>query len=303
MQHGLLKPSFVPDTVRRDLRELSRDRTGLVAERSRLKHRIQKILEDANSKLGWVASDILGKNGRAMLTAMVKGKENPEELADLAQGQLRLKIPQLVEALRGRVRAVHRFRLQLQLERIDFIDGQIAELEAEIEKQNAPMEEAVSLLAEIPGFDRTTAWSVIAEIGGDMSQFPSADDLASWAGVCPGNNESAGKRLSGKTRKGSRWLRQKLCPSAWCASRCKTSYFASYFQRVAAHRGKKRAIVAVSHSLLVVCYYLLQRKCHFQDLGVNYFDQINHEKLTRYFVKRLTRLGHKVTLQPCPAAA
>ena len=291
LQHGLLKPSFVPDTVLRDLREFSRDRTSLVAERSRLKNRIQKILEDANIKLGSVASDILGKSGRAMLTAMVRGKENPEELADLAQGQLRLKIPQLVEALRGRVRGVHRFRLQQQLQRIDFIDEQIAELEAEVEKQNAPMEEAVSLLAEIPGFDRTTAWSVIAEIGVDMSQFPSADDLASWAGVCPGNNKSAGKRLSGKTRKGSRWLRQKLCQSAWCASRSKNSYFTAYFQRIAAHRGKKRAIVAVSHSLLVVCYYMLQRKCHFQDLGVNYFDQLNHEKLTRYFVKRLTRLG------------
>jgi transposase len=303
MQHGLLKPSFVPDTVLRDLRELSRDRTSLVAERSRLKNRIQKILEDANIKLGSVASDILGKSGRAMLTAMVKGNENPQALADLAQGQLRLKIPQLVEALRGRVRAVHRFRLQQQLERIDFIDAQIAQLEEEIEKQNAPFEEAVSLLAEIPGFDRTTAWSVIAEIGINMKQFPSADQLASWAGVCPGNNESAGKRLSGKTRKGSRWLRQKLCQSAWCASRCKKSYFSAFFQRVAAHRGRKRAIVALSHALLVVCYYLLQRKCHFQDLGVNYFDQLNHEKLTHYFVKRLTRLGHRVTIEPCPAAA
>jgi transposase len=217
MQHGLLKPSFLPDTVLRDLRELSRDRTSLVAERSRLKNRIQKILEDANIKLGSVASDILGKSGRAILTAMVKGKENPEELADLAQGQLRLTIPQLVEALRGRVRAVHRFRLQQQLERIDFVDAQIAQLKKEIEKQNAPFAEAVSWLAEIPGFDRTTAWSVIAEIGINMNQFPSADDLASWTGVCPGNNESAGKRLSGKTRKGSRWLRQKLCQSAWCA--------------------------------------------------------------------------------------
>jgi len=303
MQHGLLKPSFVPDTVLRDLRELSRDRTSLVAERSRLKNRIQKILEDANIKLGSVASDILGKSGRAMLTAMVKGNENPQELADLAQGQLRLKIPQLVEALRGRVRAVHRFRLQQQLARIDFIDAQIAQLEEEIEKQNAPFEEAVSLLTEIPGFDRTTAWAVIAEIGINMKQFPSADDLASWAGVCPGNNESAGKRLSGKTRKGSRWLRQKLCQSAWCASRCKKSYFSAFFQRVAAHRGRKRAIVALSHALLVVCYYLLQRKCHFQDLGVNYFDQLNHERLTHYFVKRLTRLGHRVTIEACPAAA
>jgi len=303
LQHGLLKPSFVPDTVLRDLRELSRDRTSLVAERSRLKNRIQKILEDADIKLGSVASDILGKSGRAMLTAMVKGTENRGELADLAQGQLRLKIPQLVEALRGRVRGVHRFRLRQQLERIDFVDAPIEQLEEEIEKQNAPFAEAVWLLAEIPGFDRTTAWAVMGEIGINMNQFPSADDLASWAGVCPGNNESAGKRLSGKTRKGSRWLRQKLCQSAWCASRCKKSYFAAFFQRIAAHRGRKRAIVAVSHALLIVCYYLLQRKCHFQDLGVNYFDHFNHEKLTRYFVKRLTRLGHRVTIQPCQALA
>jgi transposase len=303
LQHGLLKPSFVPDTALRDLRELSRDRTSLVAERSRLKNRIQKILEDANIKLGSVASDILGKSGRAMLTAMIEGNENPQRLADLSQGQLRLKIPQLVEALRGRVRAVHRFRLQQQLARIDFIDAQIVQLEAEMEKQNAPFEEAVSLLAEIPGFDRTTAWAVIAEIGINMNQFPSADHLASWAGVCPGNNESGGKRLSGRTRKGSRWLRQKLCQSAWCSSRCKTSYFAAFFQRIAAHRGRKRAIVAVSHALLVVCYYLLHRNCHFQDLGVHYFDQLNHEKLTHYFVKRLTRLGHRVTIEPSSAAA
>jgi transposase len=201
------------------------------------------------------------------------------------------------------VRAVHRFRLQQQLARIDFIDAQIVQLEAEMEKQNAPFEEAVSLLAEIPGFDRTTAWAVIAEIGINMNQFPSADHLASWAGVCPGNNESGGKRLSGRTRKGSRWLRQKLCQSAWCSSRCKTSYFAAFFQRIAAHRGRKRAIVAVSHALLVVCHYLLQRKCHFQDLGVHYFDQLNHEKLTHYFVKRLTRLGHRVTIEPSSAAA
>lgn len=303
LQHGLLKPSFVPNTVLRDLRELSRDRTSLVAERSRLKNRIQKILEEANIKLGSVASDVLGKSGRAMLTAMVEGQENPQQLADWALGQLRRKIPQLVEALRGRVRGVHRFGLKQQLERVDFIDAQIAQLEAEIEKQNAPFDEAVSLLAEIPGFDRTTAWSLIAEIGIDMNQFPSADHLASGAGVCPGNNESGGKRLSGKTRKGSRWLRQKLCQSAWCASRCKNSYCTAFFQRIAAHRGRQRAIVAVSHSLLVVCYYLLKRRCHFQDLGVNYFDQLNQEKLTRYFVKRLTRLGHRVILEPCSAAA
>jgi len=298
LQHGLLKPSFVPDTTLRDLRELSRDRTSLVAERSRLKNRIQKILEEANIKLASVASDVLGKSGRAMLTALVEGKEDPEQLAELAQGTLRLKIPQLAEALLGRVRPVHRFRLKQQLDRIDFIDKQIDELEKEIEQQNAPFAEAVARLAEIPGFDRVTAWSVIAEIGINMEQFPSAQHLASWAGVCPGNHESAGKRLSGKTRKGSRWLRQKLCQSAWCASRSKKSYFAAFFARIAARRGRKRAIVAVSHALLVTCYYLLQRNCPFQDLGVQYFDELNREKLTRYFVKRLTRLGHTVKLQP-----
>ena len=298
LQHGLLKPSFVPGTGLRDLRELSRDRTSLVAERSRLKNRIQKILEEANIKLASVASDVLGKSGRAMLSAMVEGKQDSEQLAQLAQGTLRLKIPQLREALRGGVRPVHRFRLKQQLDRIDFIDKQIAELETEIERQNEPFEEAVTRLAEIPGFDRVTAWSVIAEIGINMEQFPSAQHLASWAGVCPGNNESAGKRLSGKTRKGSRWLRQKLCQSAWSASRAKKSYFAALFQRIAAKRGRKRAILAVSHALLVTCYYLLKRKCPFRDLGVQYFDRLNHDKLTGYFVKRLTRLGHTVKLEP-----
>jgi transposase len=303
LQHGLLKPSFVPDTGLRELRELSRDRTSLVAERSRLKNRIQKILEEANIKLASVASDVLGKSGRAMLSAMVEGKEDPEQLAELAQGTLRLKIPQLTEALRGRMRPVHRFRLKQQLDRIDFIESQLAELEAEIERQNAPFEEAVSRLAEIPGFDRVTAWSVIAEIGINMDQFPSAQHLASWAGVCPGNHESGGKRLSGRTRKGSRWLRQKLCQSAWSSSRSKKSYFAAFFQRIAAKRGRKRAIVAVSHALLVTCYYLLKRKCAFKDLGVDYFDQLNHEKLTRYFVKRLTRLGHTVQLESATTSA
>ena len=303
LQHGLLKPSFVPDTGLRDLRELSRDRTSLVAERSRLKNRIQKILEEANIKLASVASDVLGKSGRAMLNAMVEGKEDPEQLAELAQGTLRLKIPQLMEALRGRIRPVHRFRLKQQLDRIDFIEAQLGELEAEIERQNAPFEEAVTRLAEIPGFDRVTAWSVIAEIGINMDQFPSAQHLASWAGVCPGNHESAGKRISGKTRKGSRWLRQKLCQSAWSSSRSKKSYFAAFFQRIAAKRGRKRAIVAVSHALLVTCYYLLKRKCAFKDLGVDYFDQLNREKLTRYFVKRLTRLGHTVKLESATASA
>ncbi len=254
----------MPNTVLRDLRELSRDRTSLVAERSRLKNRIQKILEEANIKLGSVASDVLGKSGQAMLTAMVEGQENPQPLADLALGQLRLKIPQLVEALRGRVRGVHRFRLKQHLERVDFIDAQIAQLEAEIEKQNAPFDEAVSLLAEIPGFDRTTAWSVIAEIGIDMNQFPSADHLASWG--------------------------------------CKNSYFTAFFQRIAAHRGASErswpSVIPCSSSAIT---------CSSADVVSRTWGSITSissiRKSLRYFVKRLTRLGHRVTLEPCSAAA
>ena len=284
----------------RDLRELSRDRTSLVAERSRLKNRIQKILEEANIKLGSVASDVLGKSGQAMLTAMVEGQENPQPLADLALGQFRLKIPQLVEALRGRVRGVHRFRLKQHLERVDFIDAQIAQLEAEIEKQNAPFDEAVSLLAEIPGFDRTTAWSVIAEIGIDMNQFPSADHLASWAGVCPGNNESGGKagrlarEAAGCARSSVRVL------GAHPGAKTVTSLPSSSESPLTGGASERSwpSVIPCSSSAMT-----LKRRCYFEDLAVNYFDQLNQEKLTRYFVKRLTRLGHRVTLEPCSAAA
>src|SRR5439155_511564 len=231
---------------------------------------------------------------------MVEGQENPQPLADLALGQFRLKIPQLVEALRGRVRGVHRFRLKQHLERVDFIDAQIAQLEAEIEKQNAPFDEAVSLLAEIPGFDRTTAWSVIAEIGIDMNQFPSADHLASWAGVCPGNNESGGKagrlarEAAGCARSSVRVL------GAHPGAKTVTSLPSSSESPLTGGASERSwpSVIPCSSSAMT-----LKRRCYFEDLAVNYFDQLNQEKLTRYFVKRLTRLGHRVTLEPCSAAA
>lgn len=263
-------------------------------------NRIQKILEDANIKLASVVTDILGVSGRAMLKAIVAGQSDPEQLAELARGTLRGKISQLVEVLTGTLRSAHRFRLEQHLQQLEFIESQIGALEAEIERQNVPFQESVRLLAEIPGFNRVAAWSVLAEIGVDMDQFPTAAHLASWAGVCPGNHESAGKRMGGRIRPGNRWLREKLTQSAWATSRSKKSYFSAFFHRMAARRGKKRAIVALGHALLVVCYYLLKRQVAFQDLGIDYFDHLNEQRLTRYFVKRLTRLGHHVVLDPLP---
>jgi transposase len=303
LQHGLLKPSFIPSAAVRDLRDLTRDRTLLVSERTRMINRIQKILEDANIKLASVVTDVMGVSGRAMLKAIVTGESDPVQLAEFARGTLRGKIPQLIEALTGRLRSAHRFRLDQHLQQLEFIEAQIAALEAEIERQNVPFQEAVNRLAGIPGFNRVAAWSVLAEMGTNMDQFPTAAHLASWAGVCPGNHESAGKRMGGRIRPGNRWLREKLCQSAWAASRSKKSYFSAFFQRMASRRGKKRAIVALSHTLLVVCYYLLKRQVSFQDLGVDYFDQLNQQRLTRYFVKRLNRLGHEVILDPVSSPA
>jgi transposase len=303
LQHGLLKPSFIPPAAIRDLRDLTRDRTLLVSERTRLANRIQKILEDSNIKLASVVTDVLGVSGRAMLKAIVTGQSDPAQLAEFARGSLRGKIPELIEALTGRLRPAHRFRLDQHLQQVEFIEAQITALEAEIERQNIPFQEAVNRLAGIPGFNRVAAWSVLAEMGTNMDQFPTAAHLASWAGVCPGNHESAGKRMGGRIRPGNRWLREKLCQSAWAASRSKKSYFSAFFQRMAARRGRKRAIVALSHTLLVVCYYLLKRQVSFQDLGVNYFDQLNQHRLTRYFVKRLNRLGHAVVLDPVHSPA
>lgn len=297
LQHGLLRKSFVPPKPIRDLRDLTRCRAMLAREKARLSARIQKVLEDANIKLASVASDVLGASGRDMLHAIVRGEWDADILAELARKRLRAKIPQLRSALTGAITDHHRFLLRQWLDMLAVVEGKIAEFDRKIEEMMRPFAPAVEAWISIPGIDRVAAWSLVAEIGADMEQFPSAEHLSSWAGVCPGNNESAGKQKSGKTRRGSVWLRRVLCESAWAASHCKKSCFQAQFQRLAGKRGKKRALIAVAHSLLIVAYVLLKKGCVYQDLGRDYFERSNRSTLAHYHVKKLQRLGFTVTLQ------
>jgi transposase len=301
LQHGLLRGSFVPSEPIRELRDLNRNRAILVQQRATVSNRIEKVLEDANIKLASVASHVLGQSGRTMLQAMVDGITEPAKLADMARAKLRNKIPELRLAFEGRFEERHRFQMEELLDQLKFLDATIAEFAQKIEERSQPLQEKIDLLMTIPGIDRITASSVIAEIGGDMNQFPTAQHLASWAGICPGNKESAGKQYSGKTRKGSRWLRRILCQAAWAASHTKNTYLAAQFRRIAAKRGKQRAIVAVAHSILVAAFYILKRNEPYREAGGNYFEQVNPTALRRYLIKRLERLGHKVILEPAPA--
>lgn len=299
LQHGLLRPSYVPEEIIRDLRDLTRMRASLSQEVSRLASRIQKVLEDANVKLASVATNALGKSGRAMLEAIITGEDDPEQLAALALGHLRAKIPQLRLALAGRIRDHHRFLLKRLLHQIDSFESEIRLLDERLEEigNGSPgLADAVARWATIPGVDRVAAWALVAEVGNKVAQFPSAEQLASWAGLCPGNHESAGKRLGGKTRKGSPWLRRMTCQCAWAAARTKNTYLSAQFRRLASKRGNKRAIIAVAHSILVIGYHLQEKQSSYNDLGGDYFDRMHTDGLKRYLVRRLEQLGHKVTL-------
>ncbi len=297
LRHGLLKKSFVPPQPQQDLRELTRYRAQVSADRSAVSNRIRKLLEGANVKLGSVASDVMGVSGRRILEAMIQGETDPEELADMALGQLKHKREQLIEALRGRVRDHHRTMLRLELAQWKFLDALVAELEIAIEEAMRPFAEAVKLVKTIPGFSDVSASATVAEIGAHMDQFADAGHLASWAGLCPGNNESAGKHYSGKTRGGNIWLKRILCQVGWAASHTRNTYFAALFRRIAAKRGKKRAILAVAHSILVTIYAMLRKHQTYQDLGNDYFDKKNADGLKRYCLRKLEALGHKVTLE------
>jgi transposase len=300
LQCGLLKGSFVPPRAVRNLRDLTRHRAQLAAEKTRVANRIHKLLQDANIKLSAVATDILGKSGRSMLQALMHGETDANHMADLAMGLLRAKIPELRLALEGRVTEHHRFQLERLLTHLDFLENEVQLLSQEIARYEAdllPREDAERLDA-IPGVNVTTIQNVLAEIGPDMSVFPDEHHLSSWTGICPGNEESAGKRLRSATRHGNRWLRRTLTEAAWAASHSKNSYLAAQYRRLAARRGKKRALLAVGHSILVIIYHLLKNHLEYKDLGRDYFDRLEPERLRRYLVKRLEALGHQVILKP-----
>ena len=303
LRHGLLRPSFVPDREQRELRDLTRYRLALVRERSSETNRLAKTLEGANIKLGSVATDILGKSGREILTELAAGATDPAALADLARGKLRAKLPELERALVGRFGAHHRFLVAQQLGHIDYLDEVIAHLSAEIAERVRPFEDELVRLDAIHGVGRMTAEVIVAELGTDMRRFPSDRHAASWAALCPGNHESAGKRTSGKTRKGNRYLRSALVEAAQAAGRSRNTYLSAQYHRLAARRGKKRAAVAVAHSILVISYHLLKHGTDFQDLGGDYFDRRDQDALERRLVRRLEALGNKVSLEKAEHAA
>lgn len=300
---GLLKASFVPLRPQRELRDLTRTRASLLQDKARMANRLQKTLEDANIKLGSVAADVLGASGRDMIRALIEGKMSPAAMAQLARKRMKSKIPQLTEALTGQVNAHHRFMLKMLLEQIEQMEQHVSSLDKRIEEVMGPLEQtAIKLLDEIPGIDRRASENIIAEIGAEMGRFPTAGHLAAWAGICPGNNQSAGKRRSGRMMAGNRWLKATLNQCAWAASRQKNSYFFAQHRRIASRRGVKRATMAVAHAQLSTAWQLLKNGQCYQDLGSHYFDRLNEDRVKRQLIKRLETLGYNVTLEKKDAA-
>ena len=298
LRHGLVIGSFIPNRAQRDLRELVRYRRGLIRQRANVVNRIQKVLEGANIKLSSVASSVVGTSGRAMLEAITNGIEDPQVLAGYAVGRLKKKHVELVKALTGVVSQHQRAMLKSQLRVITFLDEEISRMDAEIVERMRPFEEAVQRIDSIPGMGRRTAEEVLAEIGGDVSRFPTAAQLASWAKLCPGNNESAGKRKATTTGHGNPWLRDSLVEAAWGAAHTRDTYLSAQYYRLASRRGSKRAVMAVAHSILVIVYWLLRNGVEYRELGGNYFDERNRAATVRRAVRRIESLGYQVELQP-----
>lgn len=297
LRHGLLKASFIPPKPIRDLRDLVRYRKTLVQQRAQQINRVQKVLETANIKLSCVASDVLGKSGRAMLDALLAGVTDADALADLALKRLRAKLPALRQALEGQVEETHRILLRHLLDQIDGLQRQIEQLQGEIDQLLHPYEELLARLMQIPGIGRTAAAAILAEIGTDMTCFPSAKHLASWAGVAPGNRQSAGKRLKAAAIKGNTHLRAVLAEAVWVISHTKDNYLSAQYHRLARRIGKKRAIVAVSHSLLVIIYHMLRANQDYHDLGPHFFETLDTTRQRETAVRRLEALGYKVMLE------
>lgn len=301
LAHGLIRSSFVPPAAIQDLRDLTRTRKQLVREISQHSLRIQKVLEDANLKLGSVLSDVLGQSGRAMLAAIIAGEEDPERLAALALGTARRKHAALVEALRGRVTPHHRAMLQLHLGLVDALDAALTEIDDRVGKSLEPIRASVRLLTTMPGISDLVANVVVAEIGIDMSRFPTSGHLISWAGLCPRNDESAGKRRSTRVRKSGTWLKTTLVTAAWASVRVRGSYLQAQFLRLRARRGAKKAILAVAASMLTAAYFMLRDGVEYHDLGTDHFDRRDRAKVIRRLVRRLHDLGCDVAITPAAA--
>jgi len=303
LRHGLLRASFIPDQAQRQLRDLTRTRVALIDERSRTIRRLHKVLEDANIKLSSVATDVLGVSGRAMLEALVAGTTDPHAMADLARGRLRAKLPALEQALTGRVSEHHRLLLKTHLAHIDFLNQAITQLSEQVTECLRPFEAELERLETIPGIKRRTAEVLAAETGLDMGRFPSAAHLASWAGMCPGNQESAGKRKTGKTRKGSKWLRRALVEAGRAAARKRGSSFFAQYRRLAARRGPNKAAVAVGHALLTTVYYVLARQDTYRGPDPVQQEQHLRARTEKRALRQLQDLGYTVTLTPLAQAA
>jgi transposase len=303
LRHGLLRPSFIPSVSEREVRDLTRHRTTLIEERSRVINRLQKVLEDANIKLASVASDLMGKSARRMLEAFLEDEADPAVLAQLALGKMREKREVLEQALTGRLKPHHRFLISEHLVHIDTLEEAIRRVSSEIAERMRPFEHLLKRLETIIGIKRRLAEVILAEIGTEMSRFPSARHLASWAGMCPGNHESAGKRYSGRTRKGSPWLRTALVEAAHAAAHSKNTYLSAQYHRLAVRRGAKKAAVALGHTLLVIIYHVLTEDKDYEELGGNYFDERDRQALEKQLVRRLENLGYHVSLEPATPAA
>jgi transposase len=301
LRHGLVRASFIPERPQRELRELVRYRKTVVEQRSHLVQRIQKLLEGANIKLSDVASDIVGVSGTAMLRALANGESDLDLLVELAKTSLRNKREELRLALQGSFGSHQRFLLGKQLDQLEFLDQQIADLNLEVEQRLRPFEALLARLDAIPGIGSRNAEQILVEVGTDMSRFPTAAHFASWAKLCPGNDQSAGKRRSGRTGMGSRWLRSTMVEAAWSASRVRNSYFSAQYHRLAPRRGKRRAAVAVAHSMLIAIYHLIKDGTIYQDLGPNHFDELDRQRITHRAVRRLQALGYLVTLEEVSA--
>lgn len=306
LQHGLLRASFIPPQPLRELRELIRYRKTLVQTRSAEVNRVQKALEGANIKLASFATNVMGVSGRAMLEQLIGGNTDSAALTGLAKGKLKKKADDLEKALSGRVTDHHRFLLGHLLGHVDFLDQHIATCDAEIEQRMKPMEPEVERLTTIPGVGVDTARLILAEIGPDMNRFPTHKHLASWAGLCPGNHESAGKQKTGKTRKGSKWLRSGLAEAAQAAGLSKKNYLSALYRRLKTRRGASKATIAVAHAILAIAYHLIKNGTTYQDLGPDFFDLVNRDRVAQRLKKRIETLGYEVTLtqmQPEPPAA